>query len=118
VSAKYKLTIRLDPETDVDLLTWIDDLKRRGYGTLSREIKAALRAAHHKASALDHSGSAGSDLHAFLQEVRQVVEAAVTSALDGVTVPQSTPRIPHAEEDTTALLDALDEHLLLDEEVP
>jgi len=120
VNGKYKLTVRLDPQEDADLVAWIDELKRQGYGALSREIKSALRAIHQgqDPSVIGQLGLTGNDLNALLREIRQVVEAAIASALEGVTVRQAAPRTPQAEEDTSALLEALGEHLLLDEEEP
>jgi len=118
VSQKYKLTIRLDYEADADLLTWVNDLKRQGYGVLSRQIKTALRVAQQDTQAIAHPALAGSDLNACLQEIRQVVEAAIASAMEGITVHQATSNAPHTEEDTAILLEALGEHLLLDDEKP
>ncbi len=118
MSGKVKLTVRLDPQEDADLVAWIEDVKRRGYGALSREIKAALRAIHQgqNPTRSSHPGLTEQDRNVLLGDIRQVVEAAIASALGEVTGTQAAPRSPHAEEDTTALLDALGEHLLLDED--
>ena len=121
MSRPYKLTLRLDPQTDADLLAWVERLRQQGYGVLSREVKAALRAwLDSGGQPLPASQPPAPDWNGVLVEIRQVVEAAVQSALEsGNLVVASTP--PAGAEDQAAeeALEALGQSLLLgdDDEV-
>lgn len=118
MSRSYKLTLRLDPQTDADLLAWVERLRQQGYGVLSREVKAALRAwlgngtpspHRHAAMTLERDG--------LLVEIRQVVEAAVQSALgSGNLVVASTPPAETENQAAEEALEALGQSLLLDDD--
>ena len=113
MSGKVKLTVRLDPQEDADLLAWLETQRRLGYGSVSREVKAALRA--WVQGGASSTGSPVLDLETLLAEVRQVVEAALSTALEGLTLHPAS-QAPADGDETAALLDALGEHLLLDDE--
>ena len=115
MSRPYKLTLRLDPQTDADLLAWVKRLRQQGYGVLSREVKAALRAwldtetpspHRHAAMTLERDG--------LLVEIRQVVEAAVQSALEsGSLAAASTPPAEAEDQAAEEALEVLGQSLLL-----
>ena len=110
-----KLTVRLDLEADADILVWIRMVRQQGYGALGREVKAALRAWIAEDGTTSSSSFAASDpmnLDALLPALRQVVEAALASALAGVTLSASSPT-PENDDEAMVLLERLGADLLL-----
>jgi hypothetical protein len=106
-----KLTIRLTPGTDDDLIAWLENLDVP-WGLKGQKVKDALRRGignlQQKESFLD--------LTVLLPEIRRVVAAGVADALSGFQISQSAARIdPGVEEETENMLDQLGGFLILDE---
>jgi hypothetical protein len=116
MSKPYKLTLRLDPRADADLLAWLEGLRRQGHGMVSREVKAALRA--HLTGAPSAAAAPSQDWAQVLADIRRVVEAALSSALDGVRLTAAVPDAMPDEDEAASLLDALGETLLLPDDEP
>ena len=107
-----KLTIRI---YDPDLIAWLDTLSR-DYGQKSKAIAEVMKRGLNAVDQTD-SDKASVDFEAALPAIRQVVEAAVTTALGRFQItglqPGNNPEEPEAVE---AMLQRFDENLLLDED--
>jgi hypothetical protein len=75
---KTKLTIRLYPGQDDDLIAWLSEL-RLPHGQKGDEIKNALRRGIGQAGTIPPAATL--DASALLADIRQVVEAALQSAM-------------------------------------
>ena len=107
-----KLTLRI---YDPALIAWLDALPR-DYGHKSQAIVAVLKRGLESADQAG-SGQASVDFEAALPAIRQVVEAAVASALARMQWVGTHPATPLAEPDEVeALLQRFDDSLLLDED--
>ena len=101
-----KLTLRLHPDRDADLIRWLASLDDLPFGQKGRAIKEALR------RGLGQQPEPVLDAEMLLADIRAVVESAVQQALaSGVTIiPASTP---DDTDETDALLDQLGDQLML-----
>ena len=106
-----KLTIRLTPGTDDDLIAWLESLDVP-WGLKGQKVKDALRRGVGKLRREEELP----DLTILLPEIRRVVAAGVSDALSGFQITQSAAGIdPGVEEETENMLDKLGGFLLLDE---
>ena len=101
-----KLTLRLHPDHDADLIHWLASLDALPYGQKGRVIKEALR------RGLGQEQKASLDAEALLADVRRVVEVAVQQALANATI-LSNHHPPDETDETDALLDQLGDQLML-----
>jgi len=104
-----KLTVRLYPGSDDDLLRWLAGMEGQPYGAKSQAVKEALRRGLGMNSPATPAGAAVD-----LAEIRAVVEAAVEAALarlEGAVVARPVPDA--ADDEAERLLDALGEVLML-----
>ena len=101
-----KLTLRLHPDRDADLIRWLASLDDLSFGQKGRAIKEALR------RGLGQQPEPIFDAEMLLADIRAVVESAIQQALaSGVTItPASTP---DDTDETDALLDQLGDQLML-----
>ena len=107
-----KLTLRI---YDPALIAWLDALPR-DYGHKSQAIVDMMKCGLESADQTG-AGQASLDFEAALPAIRQVVEAAVASALSRFQVIGAHPATPLEEPDEVeALLQRFDESLLLDED--
>jgi hypothetical protein len=119
-SAEVRLQIRLYADQDDDLLQWLTQLNGRPYGAKSQAVKDALRrgiGAGTDGCVEQPAAAAAPTLD--LSELRQVVEAAVDTALGRFEgqIGGGTKVTSSAEDDETeALLDNLEAALVLDED--
>lgn len=108
-----KLTLRLHPGRDDDLIRWLESLDGLHFGAKTQAVKDALRRGIEGGSGLP-----GPAPPVDLPEIRAVVEAAVEQAMarfEGrVLAVSSAP--PEADEEVEALLDGLGANLVLEEE--
>ncbi len=112
------LKLRLYQGKDDDLLAWLETLPEARFGELSLVAKEALRRGLGLTTSPVETLPPPSSSANFLPEIRQVVEAAVQNALQGMQF-ASTPRSLQEttpDDSAEALLDLLGEALLLDEE--
>jgi hypothetical protein len=101
-----KLTRRLHPDQDADLIRWLASLDDLPFGQKGRVIKEALR------RGLGQEQKASLDAEALLAHARRVVEVAVQQALTSATL-LSNPHPPDETDETDALLDQLGDQLML-----
>jgi len=104
-----KLTIRLYPGPDDDLLRWLAGMEGQPYGAKSQAVKEALRRGLGMNSPAAPAGAAVD-----LAEIRAVVEAAVEAALarlEGTVVARPAPDA--VDDEVERLLDTLGEALVL-----
>ncbi len=101
-----KLTLRLHPDRDADLIRWLASLDDLPFGQKGRAIKETLR------RGLGQQPEPVPDAEMLLADIRAVVENAVQQALaSGVTItPSSTS---DDTDETDALLDQLGDQLML-----
>jgi hypothetical protein len=116
-----KVTLRFRPGQDDDLIQWLQSLDSLHFGAKSQALKDALRrglrTGNSESDSELPSNSAGIALD--LSELRQVVEAAVDTALGRFEgqIGGGTKVTSSAEDDETeALLDNLEAALVLDED--
>ncbi len=101
-----KLTLRLHPDRDADLIRWLASLDDLPFGQKGRAIKETLR------RGLGQQSEPLLDAEKLLADIRAVVESAVQQALArGVTI-TSYPT-PDDTDETDALLDQLGDQLML-----
>ena len=111
MTRNVKLTIRLTPGTDDDLIAWLEGLDIP-WGLKGQKVKDALQQGVGKLQREEELP----DLTILLPEIRRVVAAGVADALSGFQISQPAAGIaPGAEEETENMLDQLGEYLLLDE---
>ncbi len=101
-----KLTLRLHPERDADLIRWLISLDDLPFGQKGRTVKEALR------RGIGQEPKATSDTEAVLANIRAIVEVAVQQALANATV-ISELHSPNETDETDALLDQLGDQLML-----
>ncbi len=108
---RTEVRVRFHPGQDDDLLCWLEQFDGRPYGVKSQAIKEALR------RGIGLAGSCESSTPVNLADIRQVVEAAVTQALERVGSAAFGDPERGAEEDdeTEVLLDSLGVTLVLRE---
>ena len=101
-----KLTLRLHPDRDADLIRWLASLDDLPFGQKGLAIKEALR------RGLGQQPEPVPNAETLLADIRAVVESAIQQALaSGVTItPSSTP---DDTDETDALLDQLGDQLML-----
>ncbi len=106
-----KLTLRLRPGEDDDLLIWLDEL-RLPHGKKGETIKDTLRRGLRSAETPSVTKLDAGNL---LADIRQVVEATLVSALANISLEASSP-MESAEEDEKigVCLDQLGESLLFE----
>ena len=105
-----EIRVRLYYGQDDDLIEWKHGFDDHFLGAFPRAVRGALR----KAIKAPETSSSPVDID--LASIRQIVEAAVESALKRYGGPvEPTPRAPDQEdEETTDLLDTLGSNLLVD----
>ena len=101
-----KLTLRLHPDHDADLIRWLAGLDALPFGQKGRIIKETLR------RGLGQEQKAAIDAEALLADIRAIVEVAVQQALANATI-VSEPHSPNETDETDALLDQLGDQLML-----
>ncbi len=109
--SEKKITLRLNHVKDSDLIIWLDELQLP-YGKKGEAIKNALR----RGIRSDEVPPAAQlDTSDFLAEIRQVVEATMTTTLATISIAANTPSA-EGEEDEYAkdCLDQLGSELLFD----
>ena len=120
-SSSVRLTLRFYPGQDNDLIHWLDELDKDRLGAKNQAVKERLRMA--VGAELPQVTVAAPALD--LVEVRQVVEAAVASALsrfactlqgEGQVVGTASTTTTGDEDEIEDLLDALEQALVLGEE--
>ena len=104
----FQLSIRLYPGDDDDLLTWLHEQDNH-HGAKTHAIKRAWRRGI--AAANVEQAPAAIDL----AEMRDVVEAAVVTAMSRYDVTAASENDADDEEETEQLLDALGRTLILEE---
>jgi hypothetical protein len=120
-SAEVRLQIRLYAGQDDDLLHWLAQFDDRPYGTKSQAVKDALRRGigfgNFEQSSELPSNSCGVALD--LVELRQVVEAAVDTALgrfEGQIGGGTRVAAQEEDDETEALLNDLEAALVLEDD--
>jgi hypothetical protein len=114
-SSSVRLTLRFYPGQDDDLIHWLDELDKDRLGAKNQTVKERLRMA--VGAELPQATVVASALD--LVEVRQVVEAAVASALsrlEGQVVGMASTTTTDDEDEVENLLDALEQALVLGKE--
>jgi hypothetical protein len=115
-----EIRVRLHPGQDDDLLHWLAQFDSKPYGAKTQAVKETLRRGLGMGDSEPSSESPASSTGAALDlsELRQVVEAAVDTALgrfegqiDGGTKVKSSAE----DDETEALLDNLEAALVLEE---
>ncbi len=103
-----KLTLRLHPDRDADLIRWLASLDDLPFGQKGRAIKETLR----RGLGQQPESESTLDTEALLADIRAVVESAVQQALASnvTTILASTP---DDTDETDALLDQLGDQLML-----
>jgi hypothetical protein len=116
-----EIRVRLHPGRDDDLLHWLVQFDDRPYGTKSQAVKDALRrgigSGNFEQSSELPSNSAGVALD--LAELRQVVEAAVDTALgrfEGQIGGGTRAATQEEDDEAEALLDDLEAALVLEDD--
>ena len=112
-----KFTLRLYPGQDDDLIPWLGELDGEQIGTKTRAMKEVLRSGRHtgKAEAVRDTSATPA---LGLDEVRQVVEAAVDSALgrlEGQLVRIGSADPVEEGDEVQDLLDTFEDSLVLSE---
>ncbi len=103
-----KLTLRLHPDRDADLIRWLASLDDLPFGQKGRAIKEALR----RGLSQQPEPESALNAEALLADIRAVVESAVQQALtSGATIIPAS--IPNDTDETDALLDQLGDQLML-----
>ncbi|MBC7250507.1 MAG: hypothetical protein H5T62_09505 [Anaerolineae bacterium] len=111
-----ELKIRFYPGQDDELIRWLEQFNDKPYGVKSQAVKEALRRGIGDAAARQEN-AAPLDL----AEVRQVVEAAVATALahfEGQVIGAAAANPPQEDEEVEDILDQLETALVLDDENP
>lgn len=114
-SSSVRFTLRFYPGQDDDLIHWLDELDKDRLGAKNQALKERLRMAVGAESPQATVAAPALDL----VEVRQVVEAAVASALsrfEGQVVGTALATTTDDEDEVEDLLDALEQALVLGEE--
>ena len=106
MTTRTKLTLRLHPDWDADLIRWLASLNDLPFGQKGRAIKETLR------RGLGQQSEPVLDAEMLLADIRAVVESAVQQALaSGITtIPSSAT---DDTDETDALLDQLGDQLML-----
>jgi len=101
-----KLTLRLHPDRDEDLISWLASLDDLPFGQKGHAIKEALR------RGLEKQPDSSLGAESFLVDIRAIVESAVQQALASITITNRAPT-PDETDETDALLDQLGDQLML-----
>ncbi len=106
---KYrKLTLRLHPDQDADLIRWLASLDDLPFGQKGRAVKEALR----RGLGQQPEPESALNAEALLADIRAVVEGAVQQALtSGISITSTSPS--DDTDETDALLDQLGDQLML-----
>ncbi|MBN1139655.1 MAG: hypothetical protein JXM73_23990 [Anaerolineae bacterium] len=125
---RVEIKIRLHPSQDDDLIPWLKQLDHQPYGVKTQAVKGALRrglgAEREQTSAPPTMPEHPAELsRQSLVEIRQVVEAAVVSALsrfaftlEGGDRDGGTTTTTEEDDPVEDLLDTLGKALVLDDE--
>ena len=101
-----KLTLRLHPDRDADLIRWLASLDDLPFGQKGRVIKEALR------RGLGQTPEPALDAETLLADIRAIVASAVQQAMaSAANINQAS--IPDNTDETDALLDQLGDQLML-----
>ena len=101
-----KLTLRLHPDRDEDLIQWLASLDDLPFGQKGRTIKETLR------RGLGQTPESALNAETLLADIRAFVENAVEQALTNTVIINHAPTPDDADE-TDALLDQLGDQLML-----
>ena len=108
--------IRLYPGQDDELIRWLEQFNDKPYGVKSQAVKEALL----RGIGSDPGRPTASATPALdLAEVRQVVEAAMSTALarfEGQVIGAAAANPPEEDEETEDLLDSLEAALVLQDD--
>ncbi len=123
---EIRLDLRLYPDSDTDLIEWLDSMATLPHGYKVQAIKTALRQGMGQGNAmpastpstnLDQIQTLLETLHRILDlnQIRAVVEAAVASSLarQGTTIIQTAPALAQEE---SSLLTHMVSGLMLEED--
>ena len=117
---EIRLHIRLYPGQDDDLIQWLEQFNDKPYGAKSQAVKEALRRSIGQPDQpIDPIHQVNPLNRVTLAEVRQVVEAAVATALARFKgqVSGAVPAAPPEEdEEVEDILDQLEAALILDDD--
>ena len=114
--SKVRLQLRLYPGQDDGLIRWLARFDDHPYGAKSQAVKEALRLG---IGGGDSGQTALASTPAVeLTEIRQVVEAALETALARFEsqVSRTALAVPEGDDETEALLDSLEAALVLTDE--
>ena len=103
-----KLTLRLHPDRDADLIRWLAILDDLPFGQKGQAIKETLRRGLGQTPEPEPTLTA----EALLADIRAVVENAVEQALASASIITPSPA-PDETDETDALLDQLGDQLML-----
>jgi len=112
---EIRLNIRLYPGQDDELIRWLEQFNDKPYGVKSQAVKEALL----RGMGSGNPGQGDAAPAVDLAEVRQVVEAAVATALARFKgqVSGAVPATPPEEdEEVEDILDQLEAALILDDD--
>jgi len=101
-----KLTLRLHPDRDADLIRWLASLDDLPFGQKGRVIKEALR------RGLGQTPEPALDAETLLADIRAIVASAVQQAMANAAIINQAPTSEDTNE-TDALLDQLGDQLML-----
>jgi len=101
-----KLTLRLHPDRDADLIQWLATLDDLPFGQKGRVIKDVLR------RGLEQAPEPALDAETLLADIRAIMESAIQQALASAVIINQAPT-PDDEDETDALLDQLGDQLML-----
>ena len=117
---EIRLHIRLYPGQDDDLIQWLEQFNDKPYGAKSQAVKEALRRSIGQPDQpIDPIHQVNPLNRVTLAEVRQVVEAAVATALarfEGQVSGAVPATPPEEDEETEDLLDSLEAALTLQDD--
>ena len=103
-----KLTLRLHPDRDADLIRWLSSLDDLPFGQKGHVIKEALR------RGLEKQPDSSLGAESFLADIRAIVESAMQQALASASIITPSPSpAPDETDETDALLDQLGDQLML-----
>ena len=103
-----KLTLRLHPDRDEDLISWLASLDDLPFGQKGHAIKEALR------RGLGQTPESALDAETLLADIRAIVESAMQQALASASIITPSPSpAPDETDETDALLDQLGDQLML-----
>lgn len=114
-----ELRVRLYPDQDEKLFTWLEELNKLPFGVKSKTVKETLRRGLNldsRSAALNQGANVALDTGELLSDIRRVMEATLESAISRLSitpltaVPQTSP---DDENEIDALLDNFGTNLMM-----